>query len=281
MRQFSDHLSRSKYTLPEIVQALDARRCGQGHIARCPAHDDRSPSLSISEKNGRVLFHCHAGCRQEDVMTALCNLGVWHPGNRHDRDWVARPISRNQHRPRHSSAPEKNLYQPLGPVIATYTYTDANQNPLFRINRHEPKNFRAQRMTRFGTWVDGIREMKPVPYHLPELLENTIIFITEGEKDVETLRSHGFTATTNPFGAGQWPDTFNPLFASKEVYILLDNDEPGISRARKIAQELLPFAASVNVLLLVGAKDITDWFNLGHSELELIALTEVGKDGRA
>lgn len=41
-------------------------------IARCPAHQDRSPSLSITEKeDGRVLVHCHAGCGALDVITAV------------------------------------------------------------------------------------------------------------------------------------------------------------------------------------------------------------------
>jgi hypothetical protein len=45
-------------------------------LARCPAHDDRSPSLSIRETDdGRVLLHDFAGCSVEDVLTAL-GLGL-------------------------------------------------------------------------------------------------------------------------------------------------------------------------------------------------------------
>lgn len=39
--------------------------------ARCPAHEDRSPSLSIAEKDGTVLVHCFAGCSVEDVCGAV------------------------------------------------------------------------------------------------------------------------------------------------------------------------------------------------------------------
>jgi hypothetical protein len=39
--------------------------------ARCPAHDDRSPSLSVRVEGTRVLFHCHAGCAPEAVLAAL------------------------------------------------------------------------------------------------------------------------------------------------------------------------------------------------------------------
>ena len=45
---------------------------GSSWTARCPAHDDRSPSLSISVgDDGRVLMHCHAGCTFEAIMAAL------------------------------------------------------------------------------------------------------------------------------------------------------------------------------------------------------------------
>ena len=47
------------------------RRSGGGWVACCPAHEDRSPSLSVREgRDGRVLVHCHAGCRPEDVVAA-------------------------------------------------------------------------------------------------------------------------------------------------------------------------------------------------------------------
>lgn len=40
-------------------------------VARCPAHDDRGPSLSIRQESGRVLLHCFAGCTAIDVLAAV------------------------------------------------------------------------------------------------------------------------------------------------------------------------------------------------------------------
>jgi hypothetical protein len=41
-------------------------------IARCPAHDDKGPSLSIREaEDGRVLIHDFSGCRTQDVLQAI------------------------------------------------------------------------------------------------------------------------------------------------------------------------------------------------------------------
>jgi predicted protein tyrosine phosphatase len=56
----------------EIVELLHARRSGSGWIARCPAHADRSPSLSIHEGDARrVLIHCFGGCSIKAVCTAM------------------------------------------------------------------------------------------------------------------------------------------------------------------------------------------------------------------
>jgi hypothetical protein len=45
---------------------------GQGKwLARCPAHDDRSPSLAVREAGDRVLVHCFAGCAVADILLAV------------------------------------------------------------------------------------------------------------------------------------------------------------------------------------------------------------------
>lgn len=50
----------------------DARKCGERYIARCRAHADTTPSLSLSRGNdGRALIHCHAGCSSRDVLAAV------------------------------------------------------------------------------------------------------------------------------------------------------------------------------------------------------------------
>jgi hypothetical protein len=40
-------------------------------MARCPAHEDRDPSLSVSVKEGRILIYCFAGCAPEAVLQAV------------------------------------------------------------------------------------------------------------------------------------------------------------------------------------------------------------------
>ena len=61
-----------------IGRLLGGRQAGGTWMARCPAHEDREPSLSISAgKDGKVLVRCHAGCDQRDVIAALRQRGLW------------------------------------------------------------------------------------------------------------------------------------------------------------------------------------------------------------
>jgi putative DNA primase/helicase len=61
-----------------IAAALGGRKAGGGWMARCPAHDDRTPSLSIRDAgDGKVLVRCHAGCDQEELISILRSRGLW------------------------------------------------------------------------------------------------------------------------------------------------------------------------------------------------------------
>lgn len=61
-------------TADELLARLErVRQTGPGRwIARCPAHEDRSPSLSIRDmEDGRTLLHCFGGCEVEEIVAAL------------------------------------------------------------------------------------------------------------------------------------------------------------------------------------------------------------------
>jgi len=60
-------------TTSELAGILNARHAGRGRWqAKCPAHADRSPSLSIRQADdGRTLIHCFAGCEPQEILAAL------------------------------------------------------------------------------------------------------------------------------------------------------------------------------------------------------------------
>ena len=49
----------------------NVRRTSRGFLARCPNHDDRHPSLAVTEAEDRLLVHCWAGCATRDVLSAM------------------------------------------------------------------------------------------------------------------------------------------------------------------------------------------------------------------
>jgi putative DNA primase/helicase len=229
-----------------IARGLQARRSGSSWMAKCPAHDDRSPSLAIRESQGKILLHCHAGCTQRDVIESLKARGLWESGK----------------------------CDPARAIVATYDYCDEYGELLYQVVRYQPKDFAQRHPNGSGGWI-WKKGRRQVLYRLPEVLEAPIVFVVEGEKDVETLRSHGFAATTNAGGAdAPWLPSFTEALTGREVILIPDNDTPGRKRVLRIARALLGRAARIIVWEPEGVKDISHWFSDGHSELELIAEVE-------
>lgn len=83
--------------IEEILSRLDrVRKTGSASwIACCPAHDDRSPSMTLKEiEDGRVLAHCFSGCHFQEIVDAT-GLGwdVWFPEKtEHSPSIVKRPF---------------------------------------------------------------------------------------------------------------------------------------------------------------------------------------------
>jgi hypothetical protein len=233
--------------LDAIVRALDARKSGEGYAAKCPAHKDRDPSLSISKPNGKVLLKCHAGCSQDAVIDALRTRGVW-------------PKS--------------------GPnIIAEYSYVDADGVLVFQVVRFDPKDFRQRRPDGMGGWIWNLRGAKVVPYNLPNVVQAIArgerIAIVEGEKDVENLRKIGITATANAGGAGKWKRDHSEYFRGAKVIILPDNDDVGRDHAHQVARSLAGIAAEVTTVELPGLPpkgDVSDWLANGGTREHLSAL---------
>jgi 5S rRNA maturation endonuclease (ribonuclease M5) len=227
----------------EIARNLHGRKQPSGWVALCPVHDDNAPSLSLKDANdGRVLVKCHAGCPQTAVIDALKGLGLW---------------------------PERERAGPV--IVAEYNYKDEQGKPLYQIVRYSPKAFKQRQPDGCGGWL-WKKHPRQVLYRLREVIEAPIVFVVEGEKDVETLRSYGFVATTNAGGANApWLPSYTEMLRGREVILIPDNDVPGRKRVAIIARALLGKVERLVILELEDGKDVTDWFARGHSELELIA----------
>jgi DNA primase len=61
----------------DLAARLRARKSGRSFLACCPAHNDRDPSLSITQGHSTILLHCFAGCDPADIIAAFRARGLW------------------------------------------------------------------------------------------------------------------------------------------------------------------------------------------------------------
>lgn len=65
-----------------FVSSLEGKREGRAYRCRCPVHGGRS--LMVTEKQGRPVWHCMAGCSPRSVIAELVEMGLWEQkGERH------------------------------------------------------------------------------------------------------------------------------------------------------------------------------------------------------
>jgi hypothetical protein len=134
-----------------IARALGGKAMRRGGwIAKCPAHDDRTPSLSITDApGGKVLLHCFSGCDALDVIEALRARGLWperHP-TPEERAALAAERRRRQEAERFCRAAAmlaELALQRLGPCDPersewTEILLDIEKNPL-EFARHFQRN---------------------------------------------------------------------------------------------------------------------------------------------
>jgi hypothetical protein len=249
----------STFDLEALVRIQGGHKTGPNKaMVNCVGHDDHTPSMSAEIRNGKLLVKCFAGCSQEAVIRALKDRGLW---------------PENERRPHRLAVEVGDVDPKVGTVVATYDYTDATGELLYRILRFNPKDFRPRRPDGQGGWIaKGPSQEELVLYRMTEVAEAPIIFVCEGEKDCESLRGHGFVATTPAFGARYpWQPQFTEALVGREVILVPDNDAAGQQHLADVARALLGKAARLRWLHYDGVKDISEWFAKGHSELELIA----------
>ncbi|MCA1593057.1 MAG: hypothetical protein LC754_10485 [Acidobacteria bacterium] len=153
---------------------------------------------------------------------------------------------------------------PLGTPVAVYVYEDENGKPVHRTVRYaDPKGFRQQRYE-MGEWLWGLKGMKRVLYRLPALLEATTqpVFLTEGEKDADTLHGLGYVATTNSDGALTWRKHYNTWLRRRDVIIVEDSDSAGATRTDMLVTALCGVASRLRVACFPDQRrgyDISDY----------------------
>lgn len=243
-------------TRDEIISLFrPLRPTGKELRAHCPAHEDRHPSLTLFEGEKKWVVKCRSqGCSEADIMRAVGrspqDLFYSHRSRRGVGGQTVHP---------YRDEAGKLSYQ----VVRTGT----GATKKIRQRRPDP--------ARPGEYIWDMKGVRLVPYCLPELLSASsgeLVFIPEGEKNVDDLRTLGCVATTNPGGAGKWRAGFNSLLKGRHVVVLPDADGPGRRHAKTVAVQLSGVAASVKLVELPGLAekgDVSDWIADGGTRAQL------------
>lgn len=244
-------MNAARERLLDALRAAGSRVSNDGRAATCPAHDDRQASLSIGDARefAGVLVNCHAGCRVEDVLSAVklkaADLFDSPPPGRSDRVEVAR-----------------------------YPYVDLEGTVAFEKVRYFPKDFRTE-----PPGVVGKLPRKPL-YRLPDVARTAeaggTVWLVEGEKDADRLATLGVVATCNYDGAAgvgqrsKWRPEYADQLAGAHVVIVADRDDPGRAHARAAADGLAGRARSVRIVESAAGKDVSDHLDAGHDLGDLV-----------
>ena len=163
-------------------------------------------------------------------------------------------------------------------ISATYDYHDEGGAVLYQVVRYDQpeKDFQQRRPDGAGGWRWDVKGVRRVLCHLPELKGQRTVYVTEGERDADTLRALGIPATTNSGGAGKWRNEYTRQLVDagvEKVVILPDNDEAGRLHAHAVARSCTAAGLAVKLVELPGlpAKgDVTDFLKT-HSKADLAA----------
>lgn len=244
--------------LPEILTRLQnitgfkpIKFNQNSYIGVCPAHDDEKPSLSISSYREKILLNCFAGCAFNEVLKKILN----NIPNRIKKTYTY------------------TLPWEL-PIATTYPYLNSKGKKLYQKVRFNPKSFAIRHWNKRGVLKWGMGNNSPILYNLPNVIKSSVVVIVEGEKNADIVNSAGFVATCNFDGAGKWlPENYNKYLKGKTVYIIPDNDNPGINHANLVYTSIFSITKRVEILNLPGLaykQDVYDWLRLGYDLSELI-----------
>ncbi|WP_200210894.1 AAA family ATPase [Micromonospora coerulea] len=235
---------------PAIDRVIDALRDATGLVrqsggqwqARCPAHEDRNPSLSVRPIEGSVLVHCHAGCQLVDVLAAL---------NMTPRD----------------------LYdEPRGNELARYQYTDATGQPTRTVHRLDGKQFKQSGDKKQCQLYRLPRVMEAATF-------GRTVYLVEGEKDVHAVESLGEVATTAPQGADNFAKVDVSPLKGARVVAVVDRDAAGEKWAAAVRARLDGYAAELHLVEAAAGKDAADHIAAGHP-LDALVPVEAKPTGR-
>jgi DNA primase (bacterial type) len=257
-------------TLENILSRLEGvAKTANGWQARCPAHDDRHASLSITFASGKILLHDHAGCACESIVSAIgLTMGDLHPDSA--------TSSRNPNKRKFPFPEDKDAWTPIVPIPndtptpfhshpkhgeATHAWTYRNDRGdvlchIYRFDTAGGKQILPLTYCKDGNgkrqwrWK-GLPEPRPL-YNLDQLVAkpDAVVIVTEGEKaaDAASRLFPDCVATTSMHGAKAQDKTDWKPLAGRTVWMWADNDKAGSLYIESVAKLINPLECELKVI---------------------------------
>ena len=233
-------------TFQQTIELLDATMStGEQFSARCPAHNDTNPSLSIRKsEDGKVLLHCHAGCPFEKIKNAIHKKVLEQGLTLLEYAAMKKlPLDYLQNEWR-----LKDVMWQGRPALALPYLEDATCDA----NR---RKIRLSKDSHDMLWDEGAGT---IPYGLWRLDDDMDeLAITEGESDAQTLAFHS-VPVLGVSGAKGWKPEFaeyQQVKNAKKILLVPDRDNAGNEFVRKVARD---FPNKNLVVIPLPTKDISE-----------------------
>lgn len=264
-----------------LISRLHARRSGRGWVARCPAHQDHRPSLSINEgRDGRALLKCLAGC---DTTSVLAALGLKHrdlfAGARSNvvptlvsktppvHEFLSAQNCRRAIDIAETLRKTPNLCERVAQARGWKAETIRNLTCEPSLGWYQGKlAFIFETGLKFRWRQNGERIIKWA-FGKPWLWRGSIIdtaatvYLTEGETDAISLIDAGLESDERTVAvalpsASTFNEEWAKYFAGREVVLAFDADNAGQEATRRVSRFLYPQVASLKQL---------NWGGLQHA----------------
>jgi hypothetical protein len=247
-------------------------------MARCPAHDDKDPSLRVySGTDGRILVNCHAGCSPEAIVGALglelSDLFVEESTNGQAQGGRWTNVEAEEALRKRGLRPETISYFNITVELEKQAWAfPLGKGRKTKFKSFNPANGRMKYWSEKGARL-GV-------YHLRPCVGAPSAWLVEGEPDVWVLWQAKVKAFSLTGGAGKITPAVAAQVARAEIgtiYIVGDNDEPGRKGAQKVADALRTAIAKTGSRTKVVIRELspgvgpggdltTLYGNLGHDD---------------
>ena len=297
---------RSLNCLISIMQNynMNLKKDNSGYYTNCVFHNDKTPSLRLSDKGNRAIYHCFGCGEQGDIINFICKMENIDNirALRKAYDILGRELKYNTINDNKVENFKKFIRTNQSTITKNketynleeiYIYYDENKKPLYCKIKYKnlfgKKYFITKSLIemdigyKYGDSKD-FEQCKKVLYNLEEIKKSISkddwIFFVEGEKDVETLRKISLPATT--IYTKKWKKSYDEDLKNAKVIFIGDSGRSGQEFKNFIVEKLKKCCKGLKIIDLPGIenigdgknKDVTDWLESGKTSKELLQIVK-------